>query len=313
MIAAACLAAGIVAGTTGAVAQVAEGDLGLGAPSAVQPASPAPARFDPDKVLADVDPRAPMDTDRARELQEAVRIAREDAADALLRERIACYRRFFVYRCWADVEARERTVRAKLDRIEVAANRTLREAKALELNERTASSLAEREATSESDALRREENARQYTSRQEAAANQAAQREAEADDLARRTEANRAERERREAEARARREEADRRATQDAANAAARARALEARRVEREASERREAERRATRQEDRARRDAEAKAREESPPPPRRPGARPAGERRELPPIEADTPSRPAPTLPGTGSGPSGPTVTPMR
>lgn len=293
------------------------------AASVVRPAPPPPTpprprvpppRVDPARVLPGVDPSEPMDEDRARALQEAVRIAREDTADGLLRERIACYRAFFVYRCWSDVDARERRIRGHLDRIEVAANRTLREARALELNQRAAADLAERDARIESDAARREANARQHASRQAAAEDEAARREAEAETVSKRAEANRAERARREAEARARQAEAERRAAQDAPNAAARARELEAFRVQREAADRREAERREARRVDRERRDAEARQRELNPPPPRRPGAKASGGASKAADVPTpDAPPRPTPTLPAAPGTPTAPQVTPMR
>jgi hypothetical protein len=280
-------------------------------------AGATPPRVDPTALLPGVDPDAPMDVERARALQEAVRVAREQANDGLLRERIACYRRFFVYRCWADVDAREREARGRLDRIEVAANRTLREARALELNERLAADLAERARVAGSDAERREENLRSHEARRAAAEAEAARREAEAPALAERAQANRAERARREAEVRARREEAERRAGQDAENAAARARMLEARQREREAAERREAERREARRADRERREAEARQRAEQPPS-RRPGARGSarsdGTTGSAQPVPLpDPPPRTAPALPQAPGTPEAPTVTPMR
>jgi hypothetical protein len=107
-------------------------------------------------ILPGVDANAPMDVARARALQDAVKIAREDADDTLTRERIACYRTFFVNRCLAGVRVRERQIESRLDRIEVAVNRTLREADALDLNRRAAQALAERDERADTDAARRE-------------------------------------------------------------------------------------------------------------------------------------------------------------
>jgi hypothetical protein len=214
-------------------------------------------------ILPGVDANAPMDVARARALQDAVKIAREDADDTLTRERIACYRTFFVNRCLADVRVRERQVASRLDRIEVAVNRTLREADALDLNRRAAQALAERDERADTDAARREENRRSYEARTASAEAERAQREAEAPELERRAAANRAERERREAENAKRRVDAERRAAGDPERAAARERELEARRRETEAREARDATQRVRRREEAARREAEAARREE--------------------------------------------------
>ncbi|MFN8840050.1 MAG: hypothetical protein ACK5XG_14940 [Burkholderiales bacterium] len=209
-------------------------------------------------VLPEVDANAPMDVARARTLQDAVKIAREDADDTLTRERIACYRTFFVNRCLADVRVRQRQVESRLDRIEVAVNRTLREADALELNRRAAQVLAEREERADADAARREENRRAYEARTASAEAERVQREAEAPELERRAAANRAERERRESENAQRRVDAERRAGGDPERAAARERELAARRRETEAREARDATQRARRREEAARREEEA-------------------------------------------------------
>ncbi|MFN9775229.1 MAG: hypothetical protein ACK54X_21710 [Burkholderiales bacterium] len=209
-------------------------------------------------ILPGVDANAPMDVARARALQDAVKIAREDADDTLTRERIACYRTFFVNRCLAGVRVRERQIESRLDRIEVAVNRTLREADALDLNRRAAQALAERDERADTDAARREENRRAYEARTASAEAERAQREAEAPELERRTAANRAERERREAENAKRRVDAERRAGDDPERAAARERELEARRRETEAREARDATQRARRREEAARREEEA-------------------------------------------------------
>jgi len=215
------------------------------------------------EVLPEVDANAPMDVARARALQDAVKIAREDADDTLTRERIACYRTFFVNRCLADVRVRQRQVESRLDRIEVAVNRTLREADALELNRRAAQVLAERDERADADAARREENRRAYEARTASAETERMQREAEAPELERRAAANRAERERREAENAQRRVDAERRAVGDPERAAARERELEARRRETEAREARDATQRARRREEAARREQEAARREQ--------------------------------------------------
>jgi hypothetical protein len=272
---------------------------GEGSPETERAAAPTrdePPRIEPRSVLAAVDPEREMSPDEARALQAAVREAREDTGDALLRERIACYRRFFVTACLADLGRRERLVRARLDRLEVAANRTLREHSALELNVRTAEDLERRQAAEPDDSARRDENRRAYESRQAAAELEQVRREAQAPDLARQAEANRSERARREAAAAARRRDAEARSRQDAPNAAARAGALEARRLEREAADAREQVRRESRKADRERREAEARKRDESP------GAARPGRPGRLP-QEA-----PAPKVPGgMGAAPAPP------
>ena len=233
-----------------------------------------PAKLHPEDVLPDVDADAPMDATRARALREPVRIAREDADDALVRERIACYRRFFVNACLADVRTRERLVRARLDHIEVTVNRVLREADARALNERTAEALADRAARADEDARRRDENRRAFDARAASAEAGRAQRAAEAPELERRAAANRAERARRQAESDARRVEAERRAAGAPERAAARERALDAQRRDTEARDAREAAQRARRREEAARREADARRREaERDGVPRRPGA----------------------------------------
>lgn len=246
---------------------------GEGSPELERTAEPVragPPKVEPRRVLATVEPSHEMSPDQARALQTAVREAREDTGDALLRERIACYRRFFTTACLADVGRRERLVRARLDRLEVTANRSLREQSALELNERTATELERREGAEPDDSARREENRRAYESRQAATELEQARREAQAPELARQAEVNRSERVRRESEAAARRQEAETRSRQDAPNAAARAGALEARRLEREAGDAREAVRRDSRKADRERREEEVRKRDESPRFPRR-------------------------------------------
>jgi hypothetical protein len=275
----------------------AQGDGQTELPSREAARRDGPPRLEPLRVLGAVDPDRAMSPDEARALQESVRLAREDAADALGRERAHCYRQFFVNACLSDVGQRERLVRARLDRLEVAANRTLREHTALELNERAAADLARRATDASDEAARRDENRRAYEARQVAAQAEQAQREAQAPELARQAEANRVERARREAENAARRREAEVRAQQDAPNAAARARELEARRLEREAGDARELERREARRDERERSDEAARRRAETPPAPRRPGAKsPAA----VPPVSG-------PAAPGGGSVPAVP------
>jgi flagellar biosynthesis GTPase FlhF len=211
----------------GPVLALAEGE---GIPSGLETGAelrrPAPSgsarapKLAPEAVLPDVDPEAPIDVARAGALRDVVRTAREDALDALVRERIACYDRLLINGCLADVQARERAVRSRLDRIEVAVNRTLREAAAFESYRREAEAIAAREREAEADAARRAENRRAFEARTTSAEAARLQRDAEAPELARRAAANRAERERREAENAARRAESAR----DERDAAERAR-----------------------------------------------------------------------------------------
>lgn len=194
-------------------------------------ATTAPARMEPDSLwpqaFARLDRFGP---DEARTIRDQVPSVRESASDALLRERIACYRRFLMNACIADVDRRERLVDARLDRIEIAAQQAIREAAAVELNRREAEAIASRAARENRETSTRAGNRQAFEARQEAADAERQRREAEQPDLERRAAANRAERERREAQNAARREEAERRAVQDAANAAARRQAVDQRR-----------------------------------------------------------------------------------
>jgi hypothetical protein len=227
---------------------------------------PPPPRIEPGTLLPDVDPGAPMTPERARALQQAVGETRQDAADAFVRERIDCYRRLLVNRCLGDVDARARAATARLDAIEVGANRTLREAGALELNRRAAASIDARAADAPAESARREENRRAFEARLAAAQAERARREADAPELERRASANRAERERREAQNAQRRAEAEQRATQDAANAEARTREVERQRVQAAEREATEAQRAAGRRAEAQRRLEQAERRSAQPP-----------------------------------------------
>ena len=222
-----------------------------------------PVRLDPGSILPGIDPAVPVSVDQARSLKVMLPRLREDLADALVRERIDCHRRFFLNACLADVNRRERRVEDRLDRAEVAANQALREQEAFELNRREAEALAARAADAERDALQREQNRRTQEARVAAAANEQALREAQAPELERQQAANRAERERREAAHRAARDEAARRSAQDAANAERRRAEVEARQREAAEREARERERREQRRADSARRAEEATRRAE--------------------------------------------------
>ena len=142
-----------------------------------------------------------FDVEAARQARREVAAVRESLADALLRERIACYRRFLLNACLADVDRRERQLEARLDGIELAADQAIREAEALALNRREAGALAARTAEAQRDAARREENRRDYEARLQASERARRQREAEAPEIERRARENRAARERRETEA----------------------------------------------------------------------------------------------------------------
>ncbi len=225
--------------------------LGLAAGCA---ATSGPLRVVPESLLPEAFSRLDrIGPDEARAVRDQVPTVRESARDALVRERIACYRRFLTNACIADVDRRERLVDARLDRIEIAAQQAIREAAAVDLNRRAAEAIRDREAREAAEASARAGNRRTYETRLEAAEAERAQRDAERPELERRAAANRAERERREARNAVRREEAARRAEQDAGNAAARRQALEQRRVDGEARDEREAARRTARQADRPR------------------------------------------------------------
>ncbi|HYF61017.1 MAG TPA: hypothetical protein VEA81_18870 [Burkholderiaceae bacterium] len=236
-------------------------------------------RVEPGALLPGLRTDVPMDADTARGALRSVRSLRPEVEDALVREKIACYRRFLVNGCLADVARRERLAGDRLDGIEVAANQALREEAALELNRRAAEALARRDADADAEAARREENRRTFEARRAATAAETAARERDAAALAAREAANRGERERRRAENAARREEAARRAREDAPNAAARAREIEENR--RLAAERAEREREAARErreaaERRAAEQAEAERRRQERGPRAGPGTAPA-------------------------------------
>lgn len=265
-------------------------------PSEPRVVSTDPARVDPVAVLPGIDPESLAgDTRAARAAQETVRAARIEVQDTATRERIACYRRFLVNACLADVDRRARMAEARLDGIEVAANQSLREAAALELNRQAAARNAERDASAAADAAGREENRRAAQAREAAAEEARAAREREAPVLIRRTEANRAERARREAENATRREEAARREGEERANIAARERAIESNRRREEARAAKELERREQGREEAARR-LEQERRLAEPPPARRRSPAPA----VIAPTTPAAPNPPAPAAPSS-------------
>ena len=221
-----------------------------GAPSTALPPDP----LQPERVLPAFDLSVPLDPAAAREALLQLPGTRADTRDTLLREQIACYRRFFVNRCLDDVAARERRASARLDAIEVSARQSLREEAAYARSVRESERLAEAARTAGADEARREANRQAFEARQAAAAEERARREREAPELERRAAANRAAREQREAAVAARQAQADRRESQAPANAAARAQAIEAEQRRREADQAREEARRARRREDAQRR-----------------------------------------------------------
>jgi hypothetical protein len=273
----------------------------LGGCAAIQGGSAqtaAPLRVDPAAVLRQFDLRDTMDADTARSAQSAVRVARDEIADTLVRERIACYRKFLVNACLADVGRRDRLAASRLDDVEIAANQALREATALALNRRIAADIAEQARRGPDDAASHEENRRTFEARAASAAAAQAARERDAPELERQAQANRAERTRREADNAKRREEAARRATEDGANAKARAEAIEANRKRAEVREAQAKERSEANRIDAERRVTEQRERDARPPATKRPGSR------------AVPPAGPAPAqpLPG-GMPPAGPTA----
>jgi hypothetical protein len=204
------------------------------------PTKPQPLPVDPKSILTAFDLSAPMDVDTAKAAIKAAAQSRGEADDALLRERIACYRRFLVTRCLADVTSRERLVDSRIDAVEVAANQVLRENTALELNRRTAMALEERAAASAAEAARTLDNLKAFEARIESAEKARIEREREAPELERRAQALRADRERREKENALRRNESATRAAQDAVYAAEREKRLEENQLRLQAREARE-------------------------------------------------------------------------
>jgi len=199
-----------------------------------------PVSIDPESVLKAFDVSGPMDVETAQVARMAAGLAREETDDALLRERIACYRRFMVTRCLADVISRQRLVDSRINAVEVVANQSLRESAALELNQRTARALEERAAASAAESAKALDNLKSFEARIEAAEKARLEREREAPELERQAQAARAERERREKENAIRRAEAATRAAEDPVFAAERERRIEENRLRLQAREARE-------------------------------------------------------------------------
>ena len=186
-----------------------------------------PVSVDPGSVLKAFDVSRPMDVETAQVARKAAGLARDETDDALLRERIACYRRFLVTRCLADVMSRQLLVDSRINAVEVAANQSLRESAALELNQRTARTLEERAAASATEAAKALDNLKSFEARIEAAEKARLERERDAPELERQAKAARADRERREKENAIRRAEAATRAAEDSVFVAERERRLE--------------------------------------------------------------------------------------
>lgn len=201
----------------------------------------------PAAVLDDYDLRQAMDAETARRALDDVTTERGRLNDALIRERIACYQRFFTTRCLSEVATRERLVNARLDAVQGAANQRLREDRALQSNERIARDLERREAQAGASAETERANRERQAERLRIAAEDEARRAEQAPELERRAVALKAERERRERELAQREAAAAERAAGDAQRAAARERELEAARQRKAAADARQAEREARR------------------------------------------------------------------
>jgi len=224
-----------------------------------------PMSVDPGSVLRAFDVSRPMDVETAQIARTAAGRAREETDDALLRERIACYRRFLVTRCLADARSRQLLVESRINAVEVAANQSLRDNAAFELNQRTARTLEERAAASATEAAKALDNLKSFESRIQAAEKARLERERDAPELERQAQAARADRERREKDNAIRRAEAAARGAEDPVFVAERERRLEENRLRLQAREARE----------RAQRDQrlleESRRREPSPAPARSP------------------------------------------
>lgn len=202
-----------------------------------------PPRVIPARVLADLDLNQPMSAQTAAAALEQVRELRDTLGDALIRERIGCYRRFFTSQCLNEVGARDRAVTERLDAVEVHVNQRLRDEEALEKNRRVAAEIAERQSAQAVEAERADLNRREHEARVAAAQESQQRREAQAPDVARRAESLRLEAERKQRVVAERREAAERRAQQAPAQREARNQALEAHRREQAERAQRDAER----------------------------------------------------------------------
>jgi len=234
--------------------------VGCATTASADRANPQPPPVDPKSILTAFDLSAPMDVDTAKTAIKAAAQSRDETDDALLRERIACYQRFLVTSCLADVSTRQRLVDSRIDAVEVAANQVVRESTALELNRRAAIALEERAAASAAEAARTLDNLKAFEARTASAEKARIEREREAPELERRAQAARADRERREKDNALRRYEAATRAAQDAVFAAEREKRLEENRLRLQAREARERAQRDQRLLEEARRREQASA-----------------------------------------------------
>jgi hypothetical protein len=204
---------------------------------------PSVPRVLPAQVLQAYDLQREMPVEEARQAQRDVRRVRTEVGDGLLREQIACYRRFLVNRCLREVAERQRIVEARVDAVEVMANRSVRQQAALETSERLAQDEARRAQDAQQLDVREQTNRSEFEARQQAAAKAQAQREADAPELERRAARLQEESLQRQRDMQLRIEQAERRAAEDQARVAARERTLEAQRLKELERQRRDAER----------------------------------------------------------------------
>jgi hypothetical protein len=154
-----------------------------------------------------------IDAEQARQAQRDVRQVRNEVSEGLLRERIACYRRFLVNHCLREVAERQRIIDVRIDAVEVAANQALREQSARETNLRLAEDASRRAQQAVGAPARELANREAFETRQTAAAQAQARREQEAPELERRAEKLKADAARRERAVQEKRLAAEARAT----------------------------------------------------------------------------------------------------
>lgn len=172
--------------------------LVVGLAGCAGPAVVPPPRMLPAQILEAYDLDRGIDAEQARQAQRDVRQVRNDVSDGLLRERIACYRRFLVNHCLREVAERQRIIDVRIDAVEVAANQALREQMARETSERLAEDAARRAQQAVGAPARELANRETFEARQTAAAQAQARREQEAPELERRAEKLKADAARRE-------------------------------------------------------------------------------------------------------------------
>ena len=172
--------------------------LAVGLAGCAGPAVVPPPRVLPAQVLEAYDLERGIDVEQARQAQRDVRQVRSEVSDGLLRERIDCYRRFFVNRCLREVIERQRIIDVRIDSVEVASNQALREQMARETSLRLAEDAARRAQQAFGAPARELANRETFEARQAAAAQAQARREQEAPELERRAEKRKADAARRE-------------------------------------------------------------------------------------------------------------------